>query len=151
MLGSALETLLSLMVEVFADDAERTGKIPLRGGKPKSLVDWDLGELLKVAKAANWLPAALKLGDDWDGRRARIGDHAEVVRMVRNLAHPGRYRKEHFRGRVTSLAYQRQYRRVELCKDWLADHAASASDSRGGTTAEPALTSSQDFNETTAR
>ena len=129
MLGSALETLLSLMVEVFADDAEKTGKIPTKKGRPKSLVDWDLGELLRVAKAAKWLPAALELSDEWNSRKARIGDHAEIVRMVRNLAHPGRYRKDHFRGRFTRRTYQRQYQRVEFCKDWLSNHAASASES----------------------
>ena len=34
-LGSALETLLILMINCFSDEAEHTGKIPLHKGKPK--------------------------------------------------------------------------------------------------------------------
>jgi hypothetical protein len=56
------------------------------------LLDWNLVVLLSVAKAANRLPAALNLDDDWNGRKWKVGDYTEVVRMVRNLAHPGRYR-----------------------------------------------------------
>jgi hypothetical protein len=50
MLGSALETLLILMVNVYPDEAEQTGKVPMRKGKPKPLLDWQLIELLRVPK-----------------------------------------------------------------------------------------------------
>ena len=90
MLGSALEALLILMVDVYDEQAAATGRVPMKGKKPKPLLDWDLGKLLRVAKAAGWLPAKLDPDkDDWDGRKAKVGDYAEVARVVRNLAHPG--------------------------------------------------------------
>jgi hypothetical protein len=118
-LGSALETLLILMINCFPDEAEQTGKVPVHKGKPKPLLDWQLVELLRVAKAADWLPSALDLQDDWNSRKARIGDYAEVVRMVRNLAHPARYLKDHYGKRVTNKYLQRQFEMVLLCRDWL--------------------------------
>jgi hypothetical protein len=121
MLGSALETLLILMVNCYAEQAESTGQAPKRGGRVKPLLDWKLAELLRVAKAANWLPAGLDLADDWDHKKARIGDYAEVVRMLRNLAHPARYQADHAGKRVTQKYLKQQFDVVLLCRDWLAD------------------------------
>jgi hypothetical protein len=81
---------------------------------------WDLIDLIAFAKAAGWLPAGLKLSDGWDWKKAGVGDLAEVVRMVRNLAHPARYLKDHLRGRVTRKYLQRQFGFVLSCRDWLA-------------------------------
>jgi len=121
MLGSALETLLILMINCYSDEAEQTGKVPMKKAGPKRLLDWQFIELLRVAKAANWLPSALDLNDGWNGRKARIGDHAEVVRMVRNLAHPARYVADHYRSRVTAKYLKRQFDVVLLCRDWLSE------------------------------
>ena len=121
-LGSAFETLLILMINCFSDEADQTGKIPLHKGKPKPLLDWQFVELLRVAKAAKWLPAALNPDDEWNSRKARIGDYAEVVRMVRNLAHPSRYLKDHNGRRVTKKYLHRQFEIVLLCRDWLQAH-----------------------------
>lgn len=120
MLGSALETLLILMINAFSEEADQTGKVPMKKGQPKPLLDWQFVELLRVAKAAKWLPSALDLNDDWSSRKARIGDYAEVVRQVRNLAHPARYVEDHQRKRVTAKYLQRQFDVVLLCRDWLA-------------------------------
>ncbi|MGH7113937.1 MAG: hypothetical protein ACREE9_05530, partial [Stellaceae bacterium] len=76
--------------------------------------------LLRVAKAAQWLPSTIDLNDEWSSRKARIGDYAEVVRMVRNLAHPARYATDHYHSRVTQKYLQRQFEVVLLCRDWLA-------------------------------
>jgi hypothetical protein len=63
-----------------------TNKLPRRKKAIKPLLDWNLAELLRVAKAAEWLPSGLEYGkDDWDSRRPKIGDHAEVVRDIRTL------------------------------------------------------------------
>jgi hypothetical protein len=121
MLGSALETFLILMINCYADEADQTGKIPIVKGKPKPLLDWKFLELLRVAKAAQWLPSALNLNDDWSSRKARIGDYAEVVRMVRNLVHPAAYAADHRGRRVTRKYLQRQFEVVLLCRDWLAE------------------------------
>lgn len=121
MLGSALETLLILMINCYADVAERTGAAPMKKGQTRPLLEWTLADLLKVAKVAQWLPAGLALTDDWNNRKTRIGDHAEVVRMVRNLAHPARYVEDHHRKRVTQKYLQRQFKVIEICRDWLAE------------------------------
>ncbi len=39
MLGSVLEALLILMVNVYDEDAALTGRLPTKGGKPKPLLD----------------------------------------------------------------------------------------------------------------
>jgi len=71
--------------------------------------------------SADWLPSALDPDkDDWDGRKAKVGDFAELVRMLRNFVHPGRYRREHFRRRITAKYLQRQFQVVEACRNWLA-------------------------------
>jgi hypothetical protein len=121
MLGSALETLLILMVNVYSDEVDQTGKVPMVQGKPKRLLDWQYVELLRAAKAAQWLPSALNLQDRWSNRKARIGDYAEVVRQVRNLAHPARYTEDHRGKRVTRKNLQRQFEIVLLCRDWLSE------------------------------
>ena len=84
--------------------------------------EWDLADLLRVAKAAHWLPSSLALNENWNSREARIGDYAKVVRMVRNLGHPARYRKDHFGQRVIAKYLQRQFEVVSLCRDWLVAH-----------------------------
>lgn len=120
MLGSALETLLTLMINAYSDEAEQTGRVPMKKGQPKPLLDWQFADLLRVAKAASWLPSSLDLNNDkWSSRKARIGDYAEVVRQVRNLAHPARYVEDHRRKRVTAKYLQRQFEVVLLCRDWL--------------------------------
>jgi hypothetical protein len=121
MLGSALESYLILMVNCYSDEAEDTEKLPKRGGKPKPLLDWTFADLLTVARAAKWLSPGLNLGDDWNTKKAKIGDYAEVVRKVRNLAHPARYSADHCNRRVTSKYLQRQFEIVLACRDWLAD------------------------------
>jgi hypothetical protein len=122
MLGSALENILILMISLYHEDADRTGKVPHQKGKPKPLLKWDLAELIAVAKAAGWLPSGLKLDEDWNSRKARVGDYGEVARMMRNLAHPARYLKDHHRKRVTKRYLQRQFEIVLACRDWLAAH-----------------------------
>ena len=121
MLGSALETLLILMVNCYSDEADKTGKVPTIKGKPKPLLDWKFIELLRVAKAANWLPSQLDLNEVWNSKKALIGDYAEVVRMVRNLVHPTSYATEHYRSRVTAKYLQWQFNIVLHCRDWLSE------------------------------
>jgi len=102
MSGAALEVMLILAVDVYGDEAVATGKLPKKKGKAlKPLLDWNLAELLTVAKAAGWLPSALQLTESWDRRKAKIGDYAEVVRMLRNLVHPAKDIEDNFKKRVT--------------------------------------------------
>jgi hypothetical protein len=122
MLSSTLETILILMINLYADEAKKTGKFPTSKGKQEPLLKWDLADLLKVAKAAGWLPTALNLNGDWNWRKAKVGDYAEVARMMRNLAHPGRYLQDHTGRRVTNKYLRRQFEIVLACRDRLAHH-----------------------------
>lgn len=122
-LGSAFEALLMLMVDAHPDEAIQTGKVPTRNKQPRPLIEWDLSQLIAIAKEAGWLPYRLKAGHPWDGRKAKIGDYAEVTRMIRNLVHPGNYAREHSPSRVTAKYLSRQFEIVDLCRDWLAAHA----------------------------
>jgi hypothetical protein len=102
MAGSALETLLVLMVAGYPEDLVAVADtLPKHKGVPKLLLKWSLAELLRVAKLAGWLPAGLRLDDDWSHRKAKIGDYAEVVRLTRNLLHPAVYIEDHHKQRVT--------------------------------------------------
>jgi hypothetical protein len=102
-------------------DEELTGLIPMRKKVGRPLLEWDLADLLRVAKAANWLPSGLTSGADRDRRKAKVGDYAEVVRIVRNLVHPARYVEDHYRSRVTAKILRRQFEIVLLCRDWLVE------------------------------
>jgi hypothetical protein len=81
-LGAQLKALLFSMVNIYSEEAEATGKIARQGKGYKLLLDWKLIELLRIPKAAGWLPVGLELTDDWDHRKAKVGDYAEVVRQV---------------------------------------------------------------------
>jgi hypothetical protein len=109
------------MVNCYPKEAELTGLVPRR-----PLLKWDLADLLKVAKAANWLPSGLTLGGDWDRRKAKVGDYAEVVRMMRNLVHPAKYVKNRYRSRMTARHLRRQFEFVLLSCDWLAERNNNA-------------------------
>jgi hypothetical protein len=44
------------MVNIYPEEAERTGWVPMRKGVARPLMQWKLADLLKVAKVANWFP-----------------------------------------------------------------------------------------------
>jgi hypothetical protein len=120
MAAAALEAALILMVSAFPAEATATGKVPHRKSIPKPLEKWDLAELVAVAKAAEWLPAGLVYPtDEWKPSRANVGDRAEVVRLIRNLLHPGRYLEEHHRQRVTKKHLHFALNAVAEVNDWL--------------------------------
>jgi len=85
MIGATLEAILMGIVCLLYDEVLKTGKAP-----KKRVLKWDLGDLLTVAKAANWLPEELQLDQRLvpDAERTRPTD---TIRQVRNFAHPSRY------------------------------------------------------------
>ena len=102
MLGAALEAALIAMVCCYPDEATACRGLPHQKGSIKPLRQWRLAELLSIAKQLSWLPAGLQLDESWSSKRAKIGDYAEVVRMLRNMVHPIAYLTEHRGRRVTS-------------------------------------------------
>ena len=102
MLAAALEAALIAMVHCFADEVAGCKTAPHVNGAVKPVLKWRLVELLRVAKTLGWLPAGLRLEEAWQQKRASIGDHAEVLRILRNLVHPAAYVAEHDGKRVIS-------------------------------------------------
>jgi hypothetical protein len=119
MAAAELETSLLLMVNIYPEEATAAGKLPTHKKAVKPLVEWSLAELLRVAKAAGWLPSGLELGDDWNRRRAKVGDYAEVARQVRNLLHPARYMEDHFGKRVTKKHLKLVFETIEAAGSFL--------------------------------
>ena len=94
-----IKTALLLMIGAYPDDALATNKLPRRKKaiKPLTRVDacraysaWQKlrGGYLLVSDTARTIR---------DSRKAKIGDYAEVVRDMRNLAHPARYMEDRCR------------------------------------------------------
>jgi hypothetical protein len=71
MAGAELETALILMITAYPDDAMATNKLPRQKKSIKPLLDWNLAELLRVAKAAEWLPSGLEMAKTIGTQRKR--------------------------------------------------------------------------------
>ena len=91
MMGAALEASLLAFVNCYPDEALRSTIAPTKGGIIKPLAHWSFAELLAVAKERGWLPSGLSLGEEWNDKKAQIGDWSEVLRQIRNLIHPARH------------------------------------------------------------
>jgi len=118
MIGAALEADLVAMCHCYSDEIP-TELIPkLKNGQPKPLLKWSFFQLLQVARECGWLPARLELNDEWDQKKAHIGDYAVVVKEMRNLVHASCYITDFARSRMTK-------RRMEMCFEILevaSDH-----------------------------
>jgi hypothetical protein len=86
MIGATLEAVLTAVVCMLYDQALKTGKAPAK----KPLLKWNLGDLLKVAKAAKWLPKDLQLDPRLDPLGIRTVP-IDSIRQIRNFVHPARY------------------------------------------------------------
>jgi hypothetical protein len=89
LLGSAIEA--GILATACADERalRRAGRLPGR----KTLTRYTLGELVKVASAAGWLPRALDDPQDVFAPLAGdVGDALQFLLRVRNAAiHPGNF------------------------------------------------------------
>jgi hypothetical protein len=134
MLGSALECLLLLFIDVHHDEAMQTPTAK-KGLRIEGLLKWDLAHLIGVATDAKWLPHGLKLyrrrtpkgrrievRSKWSPRKAKIGDYVTVLRDIRNLVHPGRYAREHRGTRITKKYFDGCEEEVlTIARDWLLE------------------------------
>jgi hypothetical protein len=118
MIGSALEASLMSMCHVYAD--EIPGELlPKNKTKQKPLLQWTLAQLLRVARNCGWLPTGLALDDDWNRRKAKIGDYAVVLKQVRNLVHPGVYMTDFPKSRMTKRRFEWCFEIFEVATDHL--------------------------------
>ena len=99
MLAATIGGQLVICVSSFPEEAERALKRLQesneinRGLKLSSVLEWDLGQLLKVAREAQWLPPKVKRYPfpAVDTAEVLSADH---IRELRNLVHPGRLVRE---------------------------------------------------------
>jgi hypothetical protein len=108
MIGAALEADLLATCDCYSDEIPEELIPKQKNGKPKRLLDWTLFQLLRVARECGWLPAHLNVQEEWDEKRADIGDYAVVLKDMRNLVHASRHIADFPKSRVTK-------RRMEMC------------------------------------
>ena len=113
MIGSAFEAMLLQICDLFADEvAEALQKLP-RNLQPKGSIDhWRLDGLVRVAVAAGWLPRG-----EFD--ESGIGARADLIRQLRNLAHPGVHLREIGGIRLRSVHYRVAYELFNSAREWL--------------------------------
>jgi hypothetical protein len=105
--AAAVEASLLTMVHLHRDEVERADLVPrLKNGRPKQLLQWNLGELAAAAVGCSWLPA-------------KIGDYVGALRQIRNLVHPGRYIREHSPSRVTPRSLETSLETLRKANRWL--------------------------------
>ena len=114
MFAAELETVLLLYASLHPEDLDASPASPIRKGKLKTLVEWNLWELLAVARDRGWLPPHLDRESDSDGGLSRATQYMEVVRKVRNFIHPARYIQDLPGGRV-------QEKELEICNQVIDD------------------------------
>jgi hypothetical protein len=106
MLAATIEGQLVICVSSFPEEAKRALKRLQernqinRGLKLSSILEWDLRQLLKVAREAQWLPPKVKrspfpVADTSDALSAHR------IRDLRNLVHPGRLIRERIGQTIT--------------------------------------------------
>lgn len=122
MVGGALEGVLTAAVSMFPQEVKVSNRLP-RDGKQriKSVLDWNLSQLIIVAEDIAWLPRKLSLEDIFQDKNAEIGDYAERVRVFRNLAHPARYIKDHSSRRVTRIYLEHLFEIFDAVTDIILD------------------------------
>jgi hypothetical protein len=105
MLAATIEGYLVILTSALPKEAQealqqlqKTRQIN-RQLKLSSLLDWDLGQLLKVANQANWLPSEIAAHPLLDPDDVSNPLSPDRIRELRNLIHPGRLVKT--RGGIT--------------------------------------------------
>lgn len=94
--GAVLEGWLICMCYIFIDDVRNyLADIPVKRHPKGQIWNWDLNNLIEIAKALQWLPARR-------GKHGplKVADWAHLVRELRNLVHPGRHIRDYPRIRL---------------------------------------------------
>jgi len=124
MSGAALEAVLITFVHLYGEGAEKNVPLPKKNDSIKPLLDWTLNELIQLARKMTWLPSGLHEGENWNTRKAKIGDYAIVLKEIRNLIHPTRYLKDHSPRRITKKYLSRSLEILDTTLEYLAAHNA---------------------------
>jgi hypothetical protein len=126
LLAAALEAALIGMATLFPSKVRRTRTWRSVHQRRRSILYWDLAELIRLANETGWLPA--KFADDasasWAAveRDGTIGDFVHVVRETRNLIHPGKYLRDYPTLRYRAAHYRDCYAIISAAMEWLRHH-----------------------------
>ncbi len=127
MLGAALEANLVAMVCCFPEEVSRCCKLPKnKNGKAKPVLAWTLRQLLDIAKELDWLPSKLIESEEWDSKKAHIGDWSDILRELRNLIHAGRYLTDYPNTRITKKYLEISFEILEVANDHLRERVDSS-------------------------
>lgn len=118
LIGAAFEAILLAMAHCFKEDVFEWAKSTNRLSE-KPLIKWSLNELIQAAKQLGWLPSVLSLQEEFDEKRAQIGDYAEAIRTYRNLVHPARYLADFHGKRVTKHYLVASFEIIDTATDYL--------------------------------
>jgi len=130
LLASALEAALLAMAECFAGEVAHLRRRSQAKELRRPRKEWGLSQLLVVAKSLEWLPSSHKDVDDLDPHDAKVGDYVEVVRVIRNLIHPGIYLREYPGEAITEKHLEISYKVLEIACECLSQRLERALESR---------------------
>ncbi len=66
-----------------------------------------------------WSTCGLRFFQTSSTQKALFREYAEVLRMIRNLIHPGRYIREHSPARLTAKHLEKSFEILEICTEHL--------------------------------
>jgi hypothetical protein len=119
MIGAAFEAELVAMCHCCSDMIPSELIPRKKNGKEKHLLEWSFFQLLRVARECGWLPSGLSLGEEWDHKKAHVGDYAIVVQQIRNLVHASCYIKDFQRSRLTKRRMELCFKTLDVASDYL--------------------------------
>jgi hypothetical protein len=134
MLGAACEAALLGMVDCTSEAVRREPEAGKILGK-KAVEQLSLADLLAIAEAMGWLPRALDPRRDatFSNRRAQVGDYVDVLRMIRNLIHPGKWMSDQHGTRITRRYLDYCFDVVDVIRDRIVRELVAVIEKSGGT------------------
>lgn len=115
LIGAALEGALISMCNLYPEETEKAiRELHLKNLWKKHLLWYELYDLIKIAKFANWLPGRMQ-----KKAKRKIGDYLDAVKEFRNLIHPGRHLREGTKLRLKKSHYAYSREIFEYAHDWL--------------------------------
>ncbi|HHY45431.1 MAG TPA: hypothetical protein GX512_06965 [Firmicutes bacterium] len=126
LLASALEAALLAMAECFAREVSEFTRRSRAKELSRPRKEWGLSQLLLIARNLDWLPSSHREIESLDPHDAKVGDYIEVVRVIRNLIHPGIYLREYPGEAITEKHLDISYRVLEIACECLSGKLDSA-------------------------
>ncbi len=122
--ASSIECSFIRMCELYYDEAINTPTAQKKKLANKTVLKWDLYDLIAIAREANWTPTTLPVNVIFNHqkryqKKAAIGDYLTRVHRLRNLIHPARYLKEHHGKRITKAYYDEAEEVCQIARNWI--------------------------------